>query len=44
MNGIYDKDVVDVPYIEEYIDTIMKVLNGVDIVVGHNISYDEEIL
>ncbi len=44
VNGIYDKDVVDVPYIEEYIDTIMKVLNGVDIVVGHNISYDEEIL
>ena len=44
VNGIYDKDVVDVPYIEEYIDIIMKVLNGADIVVGHNISYDEEIL
>lgn len=44
VNGIYDKDVVDVPYIEEYIDSIMKVLNGADIVVGHNISYDEEIL
>ncbi len=44
VHGIYDKDVVDVPYIEEYIDIIMKVLNGADIVVGHNISYDEEIL
>lgn len=44
VNGIYDKDVADVPYIEEYIDTIMKVLNGTDIVVGHNISFDEEIL
>ena len=44
VNGIYDKDVADKPYIEESIDVIMKVLNGADIVVGHNISYDEEIL
>ncbi len=44
MNGIYDKDVENVPYIGEYIDTIMKVLSTADIVVGHNISYDEEIL
>lgn len=44
VNGIYDKDVADKPYIEENIDIIMKVLNGADIVVGHNISYDEEIL
>lgn len=44
VNGIYDKDVADKPYIEDSIDVIMKVLNGADIVVGHNISYDEEIL
>jgi DNA polymerase-3 subunit epsilon len=44
VNGIYDKDVADVPYIEESIDTIMQVLNGADIVVGHNVSYDEGIL
>lgn len=44
VNGIYDKDVENVPYIGEYIDTIMKVLSTADIVVGHNISYDEEIL
>lgn len=44
VNGIYDKDVADMPYIEESIDTIMKVLNGADVVVGHNVSYDEEIL
>jgi DNA polymerase-3 subunit epsilon len=44
VNGIYDKDVENSPYIGEYIDSIMKVLNGADIVVGHNVSYDEEIL
>lgn len=44
VNGIYDKDVADVPYIEESIDVIMRVLNGADIVVGHNVSYDEGIL
>ena len=44
MNGIYDRDVADVPYIENSIDIIMKVLNSADIVVGHNVSYDEQIL
>lgn len=44
VHGIYDKDVVDAPGIEEKIDEIMKVLNGSDIVVWHNVSYDEEIL
>ena len=44
VNGIYDRDVADVPYIENSIDTIMKVLNSADIVVGHNVSYDEQIL
>lgn len=33
VHGIYDKDVVDAPGIEEKIDEIMKVLNGSDIVV-----------
>jgi DNA polymerase III epsilon subunit-like protein len=44
VNGIYDRDVENVPYIEDSIDTIMKVLNSADIVVGHNVSYDEQIL
>lgn len=44
VHGIYDRDVEDKPYIEENIDAIIKVLNGADIVAGHNISYDEEIL
>lgn len=44
VNGIYDRDVEHANYIEEHIDDIMRVLNGADIVVGHNISYDEQIL
>ena len=44
VHGIYDKDVVDAPYIEEKIDEIMKVLNSVDVVSGHNVSFDEEII
>ncbi len=44
VNGIYDRDVVDKAYMDEHIDVIMKILNSADIVVGHNISYDEEIL
>ncbi len=44
VHGIYDKDVENAPYIEEEIDTIMRLLNGADIVVGHNVSYDEEII
>ena len=44
VNGIYDRDVADKAYMGEHIDTIMKVLNSADIVVGHNISYDEGVL
>lgn len=44
VHGIYDKDVENAPYIGEKIDEIMRVLNSSDIVVGHNISYDEEVL
>lgn len=44
VNGIFDKDVADCPPIVEYMDDIIRVLNRADIVSGHNISYDEEIL
>lgn len=44
VHGIYDKDVVDAPYIEEKIDEIMRILNSADVVSGHNVSFDEEIL
>ena len=44
VNGIYDRDVENAWYIEEYMDEIMRVLNTSDIVAGHNISYDEEMI
>lgn len=44
MHGIYDRDVEMAPYIEMELDTILKVLNSADIVAGHNVSYDEEVL
>ena len=44
VNGIYDRDVEDKAYMIKHIDTIMKVLNSADIVVGHNISYDEGVI
>jgi DNA polymerase III epsilon subunit-like protein len=44
VHGIYDRDVADKDYIEGSINLILKVLNGSDIVAGHNVSYDEEVL
>lgn len=44
VHGIYDKDVADKPYIEDEIEKIIKILNSADVVSGHNISYDEEVL
>jgi DNA polymerase III epsilon subunit-like protein len=41
VNGIYDRHVADKPYMEDEIHTILQILNSADIVVGHNISYDE---
>lgn len=44
MNGIYDKDVADALPMSAHIDAILAVLGRADIVIGHNIEYDEEIL
>lgn len=44
VNGIYDKDVVNCPPMSHFIEDILQVLNRADIVSGHNIEYDEEIL
>lgn len=44
VNGIYDKDVAEMPSMQAYIEDIIQVLNRSDIVSGHNIEYDEEIL
>ncbi len=44
MNGIYDRDVESSPVFESFTDSILKVLNRADIVAGHNIEFDEEVL
>lgn len=44
VHGIYDRDVENCLSIESHLDAILKVLNSVDIVAGHNVSYDEEVL
>ncbi len=44
VHGIYDRDVAEKSPIREHIDTILSILHKADIVLGHNIEYDEEIL
>ena len=44
VHGIYDKDVVDKWPISEQIHRFLSYLNGADIVVGHNIEYDESVM
>lgn len=44
VNGIYDKDVADKNPISVHMDDIVRVLNNAEVLSGHNIEYDEEIL
>jgi DNA polymerase III epsilon subunit-like protein len=44
VHGIYDKDVENAPYIEEVLPQMLKFLNTADVVVGHNIEFDEQII
>ena len=44
VHGIYDKDVSDKAPLSEQIDTFLSYLNRADIVVGHNIEYDESVI
>ncbi len=44
VHGIYDKDVADKKPIQDQMDTFLVYLNGADIVVGHNIEYDESVI
>ena len=44
VHGIYDVDVEWAPYIEEVLPEILKYLNTADLVVGHNIEYDEQVI
>lgn len=44
VHHIYDIDVKNAPAIEEYIDDFLKIINESDVIVWHNIEYDEEII
>lgn len=44
VHGIYDRDVIDSPPIVEVIDSFLKYLNTSDLIVGHNVEFDEEII
>lgn len=44
VNHIYDIDVKDAPFIEDVIEKIMHFINSPDIIVWHNIEYDEDML
>lgn len=44
VHGIYDRDVENAPYIEAIATDILKHLNTADVVVGHNVEYDEQVI
>lgn len=44
VHGLYDKDVENAPYIENVVDSFLKYLNTSDVVVWHNVEFDEEII
>ena len=44
VHGIYDKDVIDKPIIAVVMDVFIQYLNSADIVIGHNIEYDESVI
>lgn len=44
VHHIYDIDVKDAPYIENIIDELTACINYPDIIIWHNIEYDEEMI
>jgi DNA polymerase III epsilon subunit-like protein len=44
VHHIYDIDIKDSPYIEDVIDQITKHINTPDVIIWHNIEYDEEMV
>ena len=44
VHHIYDIDIKDAPYIEDIIDEIIGYINFPDIIIWHNIEYDEEMI
>lgn len=44
VHHIYDIDVKNAPDIKDYIDDFLKIINESDVIVWHNIEYDEEMI
>ncbi len=44
VHHIYDIDVKNAPPIEEYIDEFLSIINESDVIIWHNIEYDEEMI
>jgi DNA polymerase III epsilon subunit-like protein len=44
VHHIYDIDIKNAPYIDDVIDEIMWYINTPDIIVGHNIEYDQDMV
>lgn len=44
IHGIYDKDVSSAPYIEDVVTGFLKFLNTTDVIVWHNVEFDEMII
>ncbi len=44
VHHIYDIDVKNAPSIEEYIDDFLSIINESDIIIWHNIEYDEDMI
>ena len=44
VHHIYDIDIKNSPYIEEVIDTFLSYINDADVIIGHNIDYDESMI
>ena len=44
VHWIYDEHVKEAPFLEEVVDKFLKFLNTSDVVVWHNVEFDEEII
>jgi len=44
VHNIYDVDVKDAPNMESSIDDILDAINNVDVIIGHNIEFDENMI